>query len=182
MRIISGKYGGRRLVAVKGDIRPSSDRLRETLFNVLSDLEGSIWLDAFAGSGAVGMEALSRGARHVIFNDRDKDAIRLVKQNLELCGIDEGYVIRDQDVFSLMRSLKPPFPDFVFFDPPYNFGRHVKLLEKMLAFRITTPQMLVILETFKKTQIRPPEGFKIVRDILSGDSRLTFLKTDKQTD
>ncbi|MFB3904776.1 MAG: 16S rRNA (guanine(966)-N(2))-methyltransferase RsmD [Acidobacteriota bacterium] len=176
MRIISGKYGGRRLAAVRGEVRPTSDRLRETLFNVLPDVEGSVWLDAFAGSGAVGVEALSRGARQVIFNDRSKDAIRMVKKNLELCGIEEGYVIREQDVFSLLRSLKPPFPDFVFFDPPYDFGRHVKLLEKMSAFGVTTGKMLIILETFKKTTIVPPEEFVIVREVLSGDSRLAFLK------
>ncbi len=176
MRIISGKYGGRRLAAVRGDVRPTSDRLRETLFNVLPDVEGSIWLDAFAGSGAVGIEALSRGARQVIFNDRSKDAIRMVKKNLQLCGVDEGYVIREQDVFPLLRSLRPPLPDFVFFDPPYDFGRHVKLLEKMLAFGVTTPEMMVIVETFKKTTIEPPKGCKVLRDVLSGDSRLTFLK------
>jgi len=176
MRIISGKYGGRRLAAVRGDVRPTSDRLRETLFNVLPDVDGSIWLDAFAGSGAVGIEALSRGARHVIFNDRSKDAIRMVKKNLELCGVEEGYVIREQDVFTLLRSLKPPLPDFVFYDPPYDFGRHVKLLEKMRDFGVTTPEMIVILETFKKTTLEPPKEFETVREVLSGDSRLTFLK------
>jgi len=176
MRVISGKYGGRRLAPVRGDVRPSSDRLRETLFNVLPDVEGSVWLDAFAGSGAVGIEALSRGARQVIFNDRSKDAIRMVKKNLELCGVDEGYVIREQDVFPVLRSLKPPLPDFVFFDPPYDFGRHVKLLEKMLDFGVTTPEMFIVLETFKKTTIEPPSELEIVREVLSGDSRLTFVK------
>jgi len=164
------------LATVRGDVRPTSDRLRETLFNVLPDVEGAVFLDAFAGSGAVGIEALSRGARHVIFNDRSKDAIRMVKKNLELCGVEEGFVIREQDVFPLLRSLKPPLPDYVFFDPPYDFGRHVKLLEKMLAFGVTTPEMIIILETFKKTTIELPEEFKLVRDVLSGDSRLTFLK------
>jgi 16S rRNA (guanine966-N2)-methyltransferase len=176
MRIIAGKYGGRHLAAVRGDVRPTSDRLRETLFNVLPEVDGSVWLDAFAGSGAVGIEALSRGARHVIFSDRSKDAIRMVKKNLELCGIDEGFAIREQDVFSLLRSLKPPLPDFVFFDPPYDFGRYGKLLEKMLAFGATAPDMLIILETFKKTTIQPPQEFEVVREVLSGDSRLTFFK------
>jgi len=176
MRIITGKYGGRRLAAVRGDVRPTSDRLRETLFNVLPDVEGSVWLDAFAGSGAVGIEALSRGARHVIFNDRSKDAIRMIKKNLEICGVDEGYVIREKDVFPLLRSLNRPLPDFVFFDPPYDFGRHAKLLEKMLALGVTSPEMLVIIETFKKTTIEPPTEFEVLRDVLSGDSRLTFLK------
>ncbi len=176
MRIISGKYGGRRLATVRGDVRPTSDRLRETLFDVLPDVEGSVWLDAFAGSGAVGIEALSRGASHVIFNDRSKDAIRMIKKNLELCGIDEGFVIREQDVFTLLRSLRPPLPDFIFFDPPYDFGRHVKLIEKMLALGVTAPGMIVVLETFKKTRIEPPKEFVVLRDVLSGDSRLTFLK------
>ena len=125
---------------------------------------------------------LSRGARHVIFNDRSKDAIRMVKKNLELCGVDEGYVVREQDVFSLLRSLKPPLPDFVFFDPPYDFARYVKLLEKMMAFGVTTPEMLIILETFKKTTFQPPQEFEVVREVLSGDSRLTFVRLKPASD
>ncbi len=174
MRIISGKYRGRRLAPVRGDIRPTSDRLRETLFNVLPDLKGSVWLEAFAGTGAVGIEALSRGARLVIFNDRSPEAIRLVKRNLELCGIEEGYIVRQQEVFSLLRSLKPPFPDYVFFDPPYDFGRHRKLFEKMLAFGVVSPKMLIILETFKKSVVEVPQELEVLREVQSGDSRLTF--------
>ena len=77
MRVISGRYRGRQLAPVRGRIRPTSDRLRETLFNIIGEaVVGSKWLDAFAGSGAVGIEALSREARHVVFNDISRDAIR----------------------------------------------------------------------------------------------------------
>ncbi|RPI25513.1 MAG: 16S rRNA (guanine(966)-N(2))-methyltransferase RsmD [Acidobacteria bacterium] len=182
MRIISGTYGGRHLATVRGDIRPTSDRLRETLFDVLPDVEGSTWLDAFAGSGAVGIEALSRGARHVVFNDRNRDAIRLIKKNLELCGIEGGYVIRELDVFAMLRSLRPPFPDYVYFDPPYDFGRHAKLLDRMLTFRVMSPDMLIILETFKKNVVEPPEEYEVLREVLSSDSRLTFVKLKPRID
>jgi 16S rRNA (guanine966-N2)-methyltransferase len=134
MRIISGKYRGRRLAAVRGDVRPTSDRLRETLFNVIGDrIEGATWIDVFAGSGAVGIEALSRGARFVLFNDTSRDAIRLIKKNLELCGVEEGFQIRERDAFSVLRGLKPGFADVIFCDPPYDFGRYEKLLRRLVV-------------------------------------------------
>lgn len=177
MRIISGVYRGRRLANVRGSIRPTSDRLRETLFNVLgTSVAGSTWIDAFAGTGAVGIEALSRGARRVVFNDEDREAIRLVKKNLEICGVTEGYEIRELDVFSLLRTFKPPLPQFIFFDPPYDFGRYEKLLKKMLAFGTVGPDTQVIVEVFKKTVLEPPEEFEVTRDLTSGDARLLFFR------
>src|SRR5579862_5605789 len=99
MRVIAGKYRSRPLRSLRGmDIRPTSDRLRETLFNVLtagnpSALEGSIWLDLFAGTGAVGIEALSRGAREVHFVEKSKLAAEAIRKNLQSLGIEEGFEI-----------------------------------------------------------------------------------------
>src|ERR1700692_249252 len=99
MRVIAGKYRGRPLRSLRGmDIRPTSDRLRETLFNVLTAgnpgaLEGSVWLDLFAGTGAVGIEALSRGARQVYFVETSAAAANLIEQNLQSLGITQGYRI-----------------------------------------------------------------------------------------
>src|SRR5580692_12989094 len=103
MRVIAGKYRGHPLRSLNGkDTRPTSDRLRETLFNVLTAgnptaLEGSVWLDLFAGTGAVGIEALSRGARQVYFVETSAAATKLIEQNLQSLGIVEGYrILRDE--------------------------------------------------------------------------------------
>lgn len=106
MRIIAGRFKGNRLKVPRSDVRPTSDRLRGSLFSALGDkmLQGSLWLDAFAGTGAVGIEALSRGAEHVIFNDRDRIAYQVVRDNLERCGIEEGCTLVRKDVFVLLRT------------------------------------------------------------------------------
>src|SRR6266705_1194768 len=102
MRIIAGKFRSRRLRSLPGlDIRPTSDRLRETLFNILTGgnpaaLEGSVWLDLFAGTGAVGIEALSRGAAMVYFVESSKPAAEVLRQNLQSLGIAEGFQIFEQ--------------------------------------------------------------------------------------
>src|SRR6201997_2504944 len=104
MRVISGKYRSRPLRSLRGlDIRPTSDRLRETLFNVLtagnpSALEGSVWLDLFAGTGAVGIEALSRGAKEVHFVESSAAAADAIRKNLHTLGIAEGYHLHEQEL------------------------------------------------------------------------------------
>src|SRR6202167_1984358 len=128
MRVIAGKYRSRPLRSPRGeDIRPTSDRLRETLFNVLTAgnpqaLAGSIWLDLFAGTGAVGIEALSRGAAMVYFVDSAKSAAELIRQNLQLLGINEGFQILQQETAKAISQLQRQQikPDFVFLDPPYQ--------------------------------------------------------------
>jgi 16S rRNA (guanine(966)-N(2))-methyltransferase RsmD len=179
MRIIAGKYKGKRLAPVQGDIRPSSDRLRETLFNVLGDkVIGTVWVDAMAGTGAVGIEALSRGASRVVFNDRSPDSGRLLRKNLVICQVEEGAQILALDVFVLFRTFRGAPPDFVFLDPPYDFGRHDKLLRKLAASDMLGRQTVVILEAFKKMELDEcPSPLEKVRVVDSGDSRLFFLKT-----
>jgi 16S rRNA (guanine966-N2)-methyltransferase len=177
MRIISGKFRGRRLAAVRGDIRPTGDRLRETLFDVIGPaVAGTFWLDAFAGTGAIGLEALSRGAASVIFNDTSRDAVRLIEKNLELCGVQDGFRIEQKDVFSLLRSLKPPLPDVIYFDPPYDFGRYDKLLRKALDFGAVGPETMIIMETFKKALVHEPAELGMAKEVRSGDSCLKFYR------
>lgn len=178
MRIIAGKYRGRRLAAVPKNVRPSSDRLRETLFNVLGDsVRGSVWLDPFAGSGAVGIEALSRGAHHVILNDKSARALAVVQRNLEICQVEGSYEIYQLDVFVLLKKLEAPPLDFVFLDPPYDFGRHEKLLKAVgnLAFLKAGGQIIV--EAFKKTKLDfVPGSLTVSRVLRVGDSQLVFLR------
>ncbi len=178
MRIIGGKHRGRRLATVRGGIRPTTDRTRECLFNVLGrTVVGSVWLDAFSGTGAVGIEALSRGGAFINFNDRDFTAVRLLKKNLQLCGVDEGWEVHQKDVFTLLRSLESSPLDFVFLDPPYRFKRHQKLLDRVSRLSCLKAETQVILETFKKTPVPSlPEGLSLSRVVKVGDNQLLFLQ------
>ena len=109
MRIIAGTCKGRKLARPVRGVRPTTDRLRESLFNVLgARVEGSFWVDAFAGSGAVGLEAISRGASHVVFNDRSSRARTGVETNLELCRINSGFELYREDAVSLFQAARPP--------------------------------------------------------------------------
>ncbi len=123
MRVIAGDLGGRRLLAPAGTgTRPTSDRVREALFSMLGPLEGSSVLDLFAGSGALGIEALSRGAARVTFVDSAARAVKAIRANLELCGI-EGEV-RRQDARAFLRAARADARqyDLVFLDPPYRLA------------------------------------------------------------
>ncbi len=130
MRIISGQFRSRRLASLKGeDIRPTSDRLRETLFDVLtagnpSALEGSAWLDLFAGTGAVGIEALSRGAAMVYFVDSSKAAAELVRRNLHSLQLESKFQVLLQKAEAAISTLdrQQICADFIFLDPPYGLG------------------------------------------------------------
>ena len=178
MRIIGGQYRGRRLAKVPKPVRPSTDRLREALFSSLAgSIKGSVWLDLFAGSGAVGLEALSRGGRHVIFNDRSSRALRLVRKNLEIYKVEKGYEIHQMDAFVLLKKLKLPTLDFVFLDPPRDFGRYEKLLKEVSRIAVLQPSTQVILETFKKAKLGFfPEALTVVRKLRVGDNQLIFLR------
>src|SRR3954466_15013003 len=107
MRVIAGRFKGRRLQAPTWEgLRPTSDKLRETLFNILAPrIEGARVLDGFAGTGAVGIEALSRGASHVTFVERDPRAVALIEANLALCGIGADYNVLRGDVLAALRNL-----------------------------------------------------------------------------
>ena len=178
MRIIAGKYGGLRLASVPDGIRPSSDRLRETLFDVLaSSVSGSNWLEPFAGSGAVGIEALSRGARFVVFNDKSLLAIQLVRRNLGICKVQAGHEIHQVDVFRLLKNNQVPPLDFVFLDPPYGFPRLKKLLTAVSRLGSLQLSTSVVLEMSRRTKLDFLEKNWIVsRQLVTGDSQLVFLK------
>ena len=145
MRIIAGNYRSRILKSLKGlALRPTTDRLRETLFNVLGPaVAGSRFLDVFAGTGAVGIEALSRGAAQVTFIENHAPAAKLIRQNLDSLKITTGYTILAADALAALQKLAarhtpsiPPF-DFVFVDPPYaahvDYARTLEFLSSTFA-------------------------------------------------
>lgn len=181
MRVISGSLKGRRLAPVQGDIRPTSDKLRESLFNVVGgSVRGSVWIDLFAGSGAVGIEALSRGASFVVFNDRSRTSLRLIEKNLKLCGLDEGLRVLSLDAFKLLGKPEPVVEaDFVFVDPPYDFHRYDRLVERVLVSPALAPGGTLILEVFRKSGFDPVRsGAELVRTLRVGDSLIHFLRSE----
>jgi 16S rRNA (guanine966-N2)-methyltransferase len=176
MRVIAGSLKGRRLKAPTWTgLRPTSDKLRETLFNVLAaDIEGARVLDGYAGTGAVGIEALSRGAAHVTFVERDPRAASLVESNLAACAVEGGYTIQRGDVASVVRQMDPDVKfDLVFLDPPYEVEDVSSTLEAVES-RLSEKGR-VVLERATRREPRVPVTFQRVRDVKSGDSTLTFL-------
>jgi 16S rRNA (guanine(966)-N(2))-methyltransferase RsmD len=183
MRVIAGKFRSRPLRSLRGlDIRPTSDRLRETLFNVLTAgnpeaLKGSIWLDLFAGTGAVGIEALSRGAGMVHFVESSKDAAELIAANLGSLGLKTGFEILRQEVSRALPALerKNVRPDFIFLDPPYRLRDAYGQTLEMLGKSEIVGRALVILDHEKKfdpgDQFDTLRRFRVLRQ---GDAALSF--------
>lgn len=182
MRVIAGKYRGRNLKSPHSlEVRPTSDRLRETIFNVIApQIDGTRFLDLCAGSGAVGVEALSRGAAHVTFVDRSRKMCGLVEANLDLCKIpeDETEVVQAEASDFLSRSLTANTEawDVVFFDPPYA-NDYLKVLTALgnNASQLITPGGIVIVEHHHKKQLPEESGqLKRTRILKQGDSALSF--------
>ena len=178
MRIIAGTLKGRRLRSPRWPgLRPTSDRLRETLFNVLAPrVAGARVLDAFAGTGALGIEALSRGAATVVFIEQDRRAQALIAENLEHCGVRNGCVIIRGPVARGLRALRGdpasrPF-DLVLLDPPYELDADEALagIDALVA-----PGGVVVLEHARR-QPAPARAGRLVRtrEIAAGDSALAF--------
>src|ERR1700756_4979969 len=151
MRVIAGKYRSRRLQAPSGTAtRPTSDRLRETLFNVVAQsVPGSVWLDLFAGSGAVGIEALSRGAAKAYFVESFGAAVRAIRSNLQSLGIEQGWQIVDRDALAALPQLESQNVscDFCFLDPPYRKSQDYEgILSILSESRLLTGSSSVIAE------------------------------------
>jgi len=173
--VIAGRYKGRRLETPSWEgLRPTSDKLRETLFNILAPrIEGTRVLDGFAGTGAVGIEALSRGAGHVTFVEKDPRALALIEANLADCGIVADYNIRRGDVLAALRNLGAAF-DLILLDPPYDLHPVSPTLEAAAA--CLSDGGLLVLERATRREPDVPETLTRVRDVKSGDSTLTFMK------
>ena len=128
MRIISGKFRSRHLKGTPpAGIRPTSDKLRETLFNILGPrVDGAVFLDGCAGVGAIGIEAISRGAAMVYFADQSRKACRMIRQNLSTLEIREGFKILEMDLKKALRTIETPF-DIAFVDPPFGGIRTARM-------------------------------------------------------
>lgn len=170
MRVVAGSARGRPLVAPPGDrTRPTSDRVREAVFNALwsrGAVDGAVAVDLFAGSGALGVEALSRGAAHVTFVDRDRAALRAVRRNVESCDVAARATLEQAPVEAWLAGLAAGRRfDLAFCDPPYAFDAWSSLLAAL-------PADLVVIESDRP--IAPPAGWTLVRDGRYGGTWVGF--------
>jgi 16S rRNA (guanine966-N2)-methyltransferase len=170
VRVVAGSFKGRRLVAPRGTrTRPTADRVREALFSMLGDVEGARVLDLYAGSGALGIEALSRGAESAVFVERDAQALAAIERNLAAVGA-EARVLR-QPAERFLATAKGPF-DLVFCDPPYDFASRLAgtLAERLPA--VTPPGARIVTESDKRNPLELP--FPLVTERTYGDTRIAI--------
>lgn len=186
MRIVAGKFRSRQIKSLKGrELRPTSDRLRETLFNVLSPvLEGARFLDIFAGTGAIGIEALSRGAQEVFFLEKHNPAVRLIRENLAALAIAGGFQILPGDAFHTLETLAhsgqaaPPAFDIAFLDPPYAATHeYERILQLLGGSALLSSSAIVVAEHHHKLKLPAEAGvLRRYRFLRQGDAALTFYK------
>ena len=171
MRVIGGEFRSRRLKSVPGmDVRPTPDRLRETLFNVLAPrIAGTLFVDAYAGSGAVGIEALSRGAAKCIFLERSRSAVKVLEQNLASLGLHERAMVIQGKAANDIRRYQA---DIVFLDPPYEYSQEY---EECLTALGETPPPLVIAQHASRAALKKMYGkLARCRVLKQGDNSLSF--------
>jgi 16S rRNA (guanine966-N2)-methyltransferase len=173
MRVVAGLAGGRRLRAPAGrKVRPTSERVREALFNSLVSLDaigGVTVLDLFAGTGALGIEALSRGAAAATFVDADVEAVRAIKDNLAVTGLGERARVVHADVFRFLADSPPAPVDVAFADPPYAFTDWPRLLAAL-------PARLVAIEA--RDHVAMPAGWHALRSKRYGDTVVTLARSE----
>ncbi len=184
MRIIGGQLRGRKLHRPTGrDIRPTADRLREAVFNILGErvLDARV-LDLFAGTGALAIEALSRGARDAVLVDRSRAAVRLAQRNLGACGLaDRSRVIR-WDIGRNLNCLSswPRTFDLVFMDPPYGADILTPALAALTGCSALAPEALLVVELEAGGRLLPPEGLREHDRRRYGGSEVVFLATGER--
>jgi len=180
MRIIAGASKGRKLATPKSQsIRPTSDRVKESLFNILgSEVEGKVVLDLFAGTGNLGIEALSRGAERVIFVEKGRKALQLIQRNIAQIGLEGRVEIIPRDANRAIGILmeKGEIFDLILMDPPYEKGLIKRTLLKLISHPIyATGSILVIEHDRREPMPDTLEGWNLVRERRLGDTVISFL-------
>jgi 16S rRNA (guanine966-N2)-methyltransferase len=176
VRVVAGELGGRKLVAPAGPgTRPTADRVREALFSILGDVSDLRVLDLYAGSGALGIEALSRGAAEAVFVDSSQDAVTVIRRNLSELRIDAVVVRRDALAYLASATGGQPY-DLVFADPPYDSALRVAagLAERLPP--VLSPGAVIVTESNKRVPLELP--FPLLRERNYGDTRIAVHRHD----
>lgn len=182
MRVITGTARGRKLITLEGDdVRPTTDKVKESLFNIIQFyVEGASFLDLFAGSGQIGIEALSRGARQVVFVDKSKKSIDVIRQNLKTTGFEKNAVVLHSDSIAFLQRRAEKY-DIAFLDPPYSTG----LLEKALEFlpNVMSDNGIIICEAPANEELPETVGdFRLFRKYSYGKTALTSYKIPEEAE
>lgn len=175
MRVISGKYKSQKIATLKtNDTRPTTDKVRENIFNILGSVDGAV-LDLFAGSGALGIEAISRGSNSAVFIDGAQDAVKLIYKNTE--SIEENIEIFRNDYKRALKALEKRNKtfDYIFVDPPYNKGLVKKVLKDIVMYNVLNPEGIVIVESHKD-EVYNSGPLKSFKDVTYGLVRVNFLR------
>lgn len=189
MRVIAGEFRGRRLATPKGRAtRPTTDRVREALFSSLvsrlgPDLGGAVVLDAFAGTGALGIEALSRGAAHATFVERDRAALEGLRANVETLGIRSRATIVAGDTARVARVAGVPY-SLILLDPPYKLAQELVpgLLGALVSVRRVASGALVVVESAEDASPAWPDGFSVVSSKTYGGTRVEIAEYREEAD
>ncbi len=180
MRIIGGTSRGRKLAAQRGRaVRPTSDRIKESIFNILGqEVEGKDIADLFAGTGNLGIEALSRGAKRVVFVEKERTTLRIIERNLSLCGMKRFAEILPKDINGAVRILhtrRESF-DLIFIDPPYREGMIGSTLAKLESLPIYHENSVLVIQHDRREPLPDvAQRWTLVRQRRIGDTMLSFL-------
>ncbi len=179
MRVIAGSARRLRLKTPAGmETRPTTDRIKETLFNILQPhIEGCVFLDLFSGSGGIGIEALSRGAKKAYFVEHNREAVKLIRENLEFTGLSQGAVVLQQDIFSALDSIREE-ADLIFMDPPYGQGTEKQVLARLFREPFVTDDTIIIIEAALQTDFSFVKelGFTLIREKQYKTNKHMFLR------
>ena len=176
VRVISGSARGRKLLAPEGyDTRPTTDRVKESIFNIISPyLPADSVLDLFAGSGGLGIEALSRGSKHCVFVEKDKSALSVSRKNLELARVSERADLISGDALSYLDRTSLKF-DIIFLDPPYNTGLLTKSIDLIYKNNLLTKDGIIVAESEHLGETPATDQFDIKRSAKYGKTTVFVL-------
>ena len=183
MRVITGSARGRRLKELEGlETRPTTGKVKEALFSVIQfDIEGRRVLDLFAGTGQLGIEALSRVAECAVFVERRRDALQVIRENLEACGMTDKARVVNGDAMSYLKSGEKF--DLIFLDPPYASGLLEQALEKIVRFDICRRHGIIVAESAADKTLPPLAGpYALYREYRYGKIKLTVYHRDGNED
>lgn len=180
MRVIAGTARSLPLKCPVGlDTRPTTDRIKETLFNMLqASVPGCVFVDLFAGSGGIGIESLSRGAKKAYFVENGKEALDCIEDNLKFTKFTDRSVVLKHDVLSSLNNIYEKEVDIIFMDPPYNMGLEKQILSVLKGYRYVTEDTLIIVEANSKTDFSyvTKLGYDIIREKDYKTNKHVFLK------
>jgi 16S rRNA (guanine(966)-N(2))-methyltransferase RsmD len=179
MRVIAGLYKGRILKTVKDlSVRPATDRVKQTIFDMLAtriDLRGARVLDLFAGSGSLGIEALSRGAAHVTFVESDEHAVQYIEQNVQTLGCEMMTEIDETDAMYFLLHVRSPF-DLIFADPPYAFERTAEIPDIVIERKLLKSEGYLLIEHAAGVHFASTQLYHAGPEKKFGRTRVTFIQ------